>query len=210
MVSINVLYGDPKAMAHCKPLGSVMKDMKRFFPGSFGVVCIILTLLACQVAQAVPTRLIPTATGTSPASPVPEPPPASPTIYLTPDKTPPTITNIKTNISEYCVFWSAPGVHNLIVFATIQDPSGVASAYLKERYLGNGGYAGNWGPPAVEGNINDAYNFSVWISEDYNSPVWNRKADRYGKLEYQISAYDNAGNLGKSDILSLPVSYNCP
>jgi hypothetical protein len=186
------------------PGNSLERLPNRLSPLTFSL---ILLLAACvpnsnpasgiQPSSSTPTSSTPIAV----ASATPALPIWTPTSSY---KTPPTITNIKRSEPELC--YEVTGSEKFLDLSVqIDDPSGIEKAYIKLRFVSNEGFTGVWEQELFEGHINDIY----YISPALASSAIQSTADQTGTVQYQIFAYDRAGNLGETGILSMPFTYQC-
>lgn len=87
--------------------------------------------------------------------------------------------------------------------------NGIASVSLTYRYLGDGGYTGNWHTVASNDNAaGGIYGFNYPIGTEAASELGTQN----GNFQYQFVAKDNSGNTTtypNGSVLGLPIKY-CP
>jgi hypothetical protein len=87
--------------------------------------------------------------------------------------------------------------------------NGINSVWLNYRYLGDGGYTGNWHTVSPNDNASGGVNgFNYAIGTEAASELGTQN----GTFQYQFFAKDNLGNTSSypsNSILGIPIKY-CP
>jgi hypothetical protein len=96
-----------------------------------------------------------------------------------------------------------------VAIRVTDNGGGINSVWLSYRYLGDGGYTGNWHTVTPNDNAAGGINgFNYAIGAEAQTELGTQN----GTVQYQFFAKDNSGNTSSypnGSVLGLPIKY-CP